>query len=218
MLRPWDITKLCRGAVRVLYAPITEPIPTSIADVVGMIDPYDPVGNFADFGAAVDGGSYSRSIESEGQQIQQETGDILSEITDIGRSFSFDIAEIAEDNLVIIENSAGTEAVVGGANEGDQVAVPIGTFDELDRYRIAFVGVRPKDAGAVNEPVGSITRGRLVACVLNRCTVSADETSLEMEKGSLWHGEITFEGFPEPGEDSTESYGRWLFEDAGAIS
>lgn len=219
-LRPWDIANLCEGAVRVVAAPISQAIPTNIADAIGMIAPYNVNSSWFDFGAAKggEGGEYSRSIESEGQDIEQESGAIMTSITDIGRSFAFNIAEIAEDNLVIIENAGAVETVAAAPNKGAQQAVPIGTFEQLEKYRIGFIGVRPKDAGIVTEPVGGITRGRLLACFLNRVTLSADEASLTMEKGSLWSADVTFEGYPEPGEDTDESYGRWLSEAAGTIS
>lgn len=44
-LRPYDINNLVAGAVRVLYAPTSEPVPVDIADIIAMTDPYAPVGS-----------------------------------------------------------------------------------------------------------------------------------------------------------------------------
>jgi hypothetical protein len=218
-LKPWDITKLAVGPVRVLLAPTSEAVPTSLQDVIDLVSPYDPAGDWFDLGAARESSTYTRGMDEEGLQIQQESGDIMTEITDISRSLKLSIAEIAPENIGIIENSVVTEAVAAAANTSAQTAVPIGSFSDLENYRAAMIAVRKKQSGVVTEPgAGALERGRLVAVVLNRVTLAAEDADLEWDKGQLTQAGLTLNSFPEPGSDDAESYGRWFFEAAGVIA
>lgn len=216
-LKPWDITKLAVGPVRVMLAPVSQAIPTKLQDIIDLTAPYDVNGAWFDLGAARESSSYTRNMDEEGLQIQQETGDIMTEITDISRSFQVSIAEIDQKNVGIIENSTATEAIGAVSGSSAQTAVPIGSFSDLEVYRAAMIAVRKKQSGVVTEP-GGATRGKLVGVALNRVTLAADEAQFEWEKGTLVHAPITFNAFPEPGEDDTESYGRWFMETAGVIA
>jgi hypothetical protein len=216
-LQPYDITKLVEGAVRVLYAPTTQAIPTDITGVHAMVSPYTKAGSWVDFGAAKSAANYNRGITKSGLDIQQETSEILTSVSDISRTAQFSIAEIAEDNIKIIEQAPAINTIAAAAGRGAQKSVPAGGFTELTRYRIALVGVRHKDSGLVTEP-GGATRGRLVACVLYRAELTGDNVQVSQEKGNLWEAQVTFEAFPEPGQPSGQDYMAWFFEQAGTIT
>lgn len=216
-LRPYDINNLVAGAVRVLYAPTSEPVPVDIADIIAMTDPYAPVGSWVDFGASTETQTYSRSIESEGLEIQQESGAIIEDITDVGRTFAFDVAEIEENNLKVLEEAPSIETIAAVAGASAQKGVAVGGFTELTQYRVAFIGIRKKQSGTVTEP-GGATRGRMVAVALYRCQLSAEESSIEFGKGNLASAGVNFTSFPESGQPEDQDVGKWLFEDSGTIT
>lgn len=215
---PYDIDNLLGGRVRVLYAPASEDIPTGIDDIIDMVDPYAVVGDWVDLGATAEASSYSREIESEGYDIQQASGAVLEEITNVSRSITAPLAEITPENLQILEESSAPESLSAGVDIGAQEQIKIGTFDSLSYYRVAFVAMRAQGSGVVTETSSSKTRGRMVAFCLYNCTISADESEISFEKGNLASAPVTFTGFPESGEASGEEYGTWFFEDAGTIA
>jgi hypothetical protein len=216
-LRPWNIMNLIAGASRVVLAPTTEDVAESIQDVVAMVKPYALAGTYFDLGAGTEANEYSRSFESEGLEIQQETGDVMTDITDVGRTMSVSMAEFDPDHVKVIEEAQTVETIAAGAGTSAQQAVPIGSFEDLTPYRAVLLGVRKKPSGIVEEPDGT-ERGRLLGVALNRVTLAAEEASMAWEKGSLVAANVVFESFPESGLPSDEAYGRWLFEDAGVIA
>jgi hypothetical protein len=222
MLNVYDITKLGIGPARVLYAPTTVDVPVKLQDIVELVNTdgvYAPVEGWIDFGAAPegDGASYSRGFETEGLGIEQSSGAIFTDITDVNRSISLNIAEIDPVNMKIVEGTdIATETIAKAKGSSAQSRVPIGSVSEFDQYRIALLAQRKKQSGIVKEP-DDTERGCLVAVVLNRCQISADDAEIEVAKGGLMSAPLTFEGFPEPGEPAKKSFGGWLFEDAGTI-
>lgn len=216
-LKPWDITKLAVGPVRTILAPDTEDVPEAIQDVVDMTAPYANNNSFFDLGAARESSTYTRGMDEEGLQIQQESGDIMSEITDIQRTFKLSVSEIAPDNIKIIENSTTQESIAAASGSSAQVAVPVGSFSDLEVYRLVLIAVRKKQSGVVIEP-GGAERGCMVAYFGNRVTLAAEDADFEWEKGQLVNVEVTFKSYPEPGLDDEESYGRWVFEQPGTIA
>lgn len=218
-LFPWDDQELLAGRTRVLRAPMTEPIPTGIHSIIDMESPYDPVGTWEDFGAAREGASYSRGIESSGYEIQQVSGEIFEEITQVNRSVAFSIAEMKPEHFQIIEEGTDPTAVAAAAGRSAQTAVKFGSITDLTRYRIAFIAQRLKPSGLVIESgVGALERGRLVCGVLLSASISADATEIPLEKGALVHAPVTFNGFPIPGQPDGEETGIWLTEAAGTIA
>lgn len=216
----YDLAKLAVGAIRVVRAPDSVTVPDDISDVVNMVaqaGSYPLKAGWLDFGATTDASSYSRGIESEGLQIEQESGDIDERITEVPRSLTFPMAHIDENNMKLIEQAPAIEQVAGASQVGPQKRVPIGTFEDVDRYRVGFIGVRSKKAGIVTEP-GGATRGRMIAIFLYEASISADEASMEFAKGSLWSGEITFNAFPDNTQPEGEEHGLWLFEEASTIA
>lgn len=216
---PYDLDHLLGGRARVILAPASEPIPASIADVIDMETPYAVQGSWFDLGATRDSASYTKSIESEGLEIQQVSGLVLEEITDINRQIKVSLAEVKAENLKIVEESATTGTVAAAAGVSAQKSVKFGSFSDTTPYRAVFVAQRSKKSGLVVESgAGAPQRGRFVMLCLYSVSLSADETEMEFDKGTLVHAPVTFTAFPEGGEDSGEEYGVWLTEDAGTIA
>src|SRR5690242_12023083 len=99
MLNVFDITKLGIGPARVLYAPTSVDVPTKLQDIVELVNAegeYAAAEGWVDFGAAPegDGAGYSRGFETESLGIEQSSGAIFTDITDVNRSISLNIAEI----------------------------------------------------------------------------------------------------------------------------
>lgn len=221
-LNPYDITKLAVGPIRVLYAPVSVAVPVKLQDIIDLTSPYAAAGEWVDFGAAPEGegSSYSRGFETEEIGIEQTTSAVFTEITDVNRSFTIPIAEIDPTNIKVVEGTdVASEAVEAAKDTSAQTVVPLGTVAELPEYRVALIARRPKKSGIVKEPGESaLERGRLVAVVLDRCTLAADDSEIEGSRGSLLSAPITFEAFPETEqEDPEKQHGRWIFEAAGTI-
>jgi hypothetical protein len=218
---PYNLENLIVGAVRVMWALVEDiaTVPVKIQDIVFMTaaGAYAAKTDWNEFGATSDASAYTRGMESEGVEIQQETGQIMKEITEINRAFSLTMAEIFEDNVQILENADAIEDVAAAALTGAQKSIGLGTFTDLTEYRMAFLSFRKKQAGIVNEP-GGIKRGRMNMLILNRATLTAEDAEVEWEKGNLTDVEVGFEGYPEPDEEDNVAYGRWLFEQAGTIA
>lgn len=216
-LKPYNINNLVVGAPRVLYAPTSQAVPTDISQIIAMTSPYAPQGAWLDFGAAKSSSSYSRDIESEGLEIQQETGAVIEEVTQVDRVLSTSIAELTPESQKIIENAPAIETVAAAAGRSAQKRLKIGSFTDLTQYRIALIGTRKIQSGTVTEP-GGATRGRLICVTLYRTQVAADSVEEEFEKGELVEAPVDFVSFPEAGQASGQEYGTWLYEDAGTIT
>lgn len=217
-LLPWDVNQLLGGATRILRAPLSEPVPADISEIIGMEDPYDPVGTWVDFGATREGASYNRSIDEEGLEIQQVTGAVLTEITEVVRTVNLSIAEIKAEHLQIIEEAPAVDAVAAAAFKSAQQKVAFGSINDLTQYRIAFIAQRNRQSGEVTESDGTTVRGRLVCGVLYRAQITADDVEVPLEKGELAHAPVAFQGFPEPGQPENQDFGAWFTEDAGTIA
>jgi hypothetical protein len=218
----YDLTKLARGAIRAVICDDPEGVsaPGDLSDVIDMINTsggYPLKTGWENLGATTDASNYSRGMESEGYEIEQETGLIDEEITEVPRSLTLPLANIDSRAMQIIENASDVETVAAAAEISAQKKVPLGTFTDLAVYRVMFIGLRSIKAGAVIEP-DLTRRGRMVAVGMHYCSLSADETTFEFGKGSLWSGEVTFQAFPDPDAPVGEEHGAWYFEDAGTIA
>jgi hypothetical protein len=216
---PYNLNELLGGAARVLYAPIGTTDSAKPADVFLQKSPYTPGTGYVDFGSTKESFTYNRSFETTGQEIQQQTGAVYEAITSNTRQATVSIAGINETNLQIIEQQAtapGTLSVVTGA--APQLAykeTQVGTVTSFVRYRFAFVAMRDQSAGVVNEITPAKARGRFVVFYAAQASVSADQASLELAKGSLAAIPVTFTFFPDSTKTAGEEYGDWWFEPAG---
>lgn len=223
---PYDIDNLLGGAVRVLYAPTSVSIPTQIGDVIKMVGPdYAPETGWIDLLATKEAFSYSRGFDVEGWEIQQTSGNVIEEITDISRSVNVSVANFTTAILKILEGDTGTitavAAVPGATNTGTsaQSRLTFGSFASLTQYRIAFIARRSKSSGLVTETGNSsATRGRFVMGVGYRAQLSADEIEMEQAKGELTAANTGFTFFPESGQAQGVEYGCWVTEDTGTIA
>lgn len=218
---PYDDANLLGGGARILYAPMTTAVPTGIEDVIDVLSPYVAKTGWKDFGATKESFTYSRNFDTSGWEIQNVNGTIFDEITDISRSAAVSIAELAPETIQIMEEAPAGGVVHGTPTAGQtkQQRIGFGGFDELSSYRVAFISKRKKKSGVVNEP--TLTRGRWVMGVLYSCSISADEVSVEQNKGDLTAFGLTFTAYPAPNADAQpagEEFGAWYFEDAGTIT
>lgn len=218
---PYEIANLATGPVRVVYASPDDvaAVPTKIQDILGMEDPYTLKTGWKDFGAAVNPGSYSTGTAKNDLSIQNDTQPVDSEVTGVTRSLGFNVAELADEALQIIEGSPTVETIAAAAHAGAQKGLPFGTIDSADRFRVAFIGKRRKSAGIVTESgVGALERGRMFAVVLYSAEISGDTRSISFDRGNFASADVTFVAYPDPSAPAGKDGGRWLHEDAGTIS
>lgn len=219
---PYDLAHLLGGAARVIVSDPSAPpsaLPENINDFIDCETPYATKTGYLDLGATTEGTSYSRDMDSEGYEIEQTSGTIFEEITEVSRRLDVNMGEINPQNLQILEEApsvATVAAVVGEAVA--QKAVAFGSIQSLTSRQVIFVGMRNKQSGVVSETTGSITRGRFVALVLYNATIAADSSEVEVAKGSLASLPVSFVAFPAGGETQGQEFGTWLLEDAGTIS
>lgn len=214
---PYDLNNLLSGAVRVLRAPSTEPVPTDEADIFAPVSPYAPAGTWEDVGATRENFGYSRGFDTEGLEIQQVAGNILEEITDISRSINFSQAEWSPKHFQAMEGSPAIATIAAATGMPAQKRVAFGSFSSLSRERFAFVSMRPRASGVVTEP-GGLTRGRFVVGIAYSAQMAADEISMEQGKGELTAVELSFTLFPEAGQPANQEWGAWILEESGTIA
>lgn len=232
----YTLTNLVGSGARVLYAPSSWTLPVNtgapdihLDDIIDVVGPtYAPKSSWVDFGAAREGqgASYERSIETQDWALEQATGAVATDVTDVPRTITVQMAEIAAAGVTILENAPSSRSIsaapaAGAAGAGAQTAVDFGSFENVDRYRIAMIGQRRKGIGAdVTEAGnGGATRGEFVAVVLFSASISANATTYELQKGQLANVAVEFEAFPDSTiTDSTRDRGCWLFEASGTIA
>jgi hypothetical protein len=212
---PYDIDNLLGGAVRVLFAPVSAPLPADIGDVIDMVTPYAAVTPWKDFGATKESFTYTRGFDTEGFEIQQVPGAILEDITSLSRTISVSVAELRDDLLAMIEQGTIATDVAAGTGAGAQDIVKFGSFNSVTQYRIAWVSRRHQGSGTVAEG-GGVTRGRFFMGVGYRCQITADEIEFAGAKGELTGLGLSFKLFPEPGGVYGQEYGLWASEQSKA--
>jgi hypothetical protein len=226
----YDITSLIGSGARVLYAPSSFTIPVSggaptikinsIIELTSALN-YAPKSGWVDFGAAREGqgAQYERSITTEDWNIEQATGAVATDVTDVPRNITVPMAEIKTAGVTILENAPASRAISAASGQSAQTAVDFGSFESIPRYRIAIVGQRRKGVGAdVTEPDATV-RGEFVAVVGFSTSISSNATQFELQKGQLANVAVEFEFFTESTiTDSTRDRGSWLFESSGTIA
>lgn len=232
----YDLTKLIGSGARCLYAPSSWTLPVAsgapsitIGDIIDVVGPtYAPKTDWVDFGAAREGqgAQYERSITTEDWNLEQATGAVATDVTDVPRTITVPMAEISTAGVTILENAPSSRSIAaapaaGVAGESAQTAVDFGSFENIDRYRIALLGQRRKGIGydVTEAGNGSAIRGAFVAVVLFSASISANATQYELQKGQLANVAVEFEAFPDSTiTDSTRDRGTWLFESSGTIA
>lgn len=218
-LNPYDLSDLLKGPCRVLRAPLDTDVPTMISDIIGVDKGnYEPADGWLDFGATTQGTAYSRQFSESGTQIEQATGDVDSEITDVVRAVSASFAEISPELLQIFEQAANIDTVAAAKGHSAEKQVKFGTVESTEAYRIAFVGRRAKGQGSDVKESGGKVRGALVAGVLLRAKLTGDQASLALAKGQISSAGLTFQAFADSSQPEGEEHGLWMLEQAGTIS
>lgn len=226
----YDLTKLIGSGARVLYAPTSFTVPVSsglptikINSIIELTSAlfYAPKSGWVDFGAAREGqgAQYERSIETEDWAIEQAQGAVATDVTDVPRSVTVPMAEIHTAGIRILENAPSSRSVSAASGQSAQVAVDFGSFENIDRYRIAMLGQRRKGIGGdVVEPDATV-RGQFLALVLFSASISSNATTFELQKGQLANVAVEFQAFPETTvTDSLRDRGCWISETAGTIA
>lgn len=217
-LFPYEVAKLMVGPIRVVYAdPSAVAIPEKIQDIQEMEDPYSLVTGWKDFGAMVNPPSYSTSNTQNNLGLQNQTGPVDTEVTEVARSMGFNIAHIAPEELAIIEQASDIETIAAASGASAQKSLEFGSFDDVDMYRIAFIGKRKKKSVLVTESTG-LKRGGMVATVLYSAALAGDAKSISYDRGNYASCDVTFASYSDEDAPAGKDSGRWLFEDAGTIT
>lgn len=219
---PYDIDNLLGGAVRILYGdPAGAPavaVPAGLDDVFALNGgPYAAATGWKDIGATSDSFTYTRGFDTSGWEIQQTAGNVVESITEITRTIEISIAEFRPELLQMIENANAVTTIAAAAGISAQKKVSFGSFTGTKRYRFAFVSQRDRASGIVTE-TGGATRGRFVMGVAYLASISADDVSIEQNKGDLTAAGVTFTLFPDTSQPIGEEHGAWFLEDAGVIA
>ena len=218
---PYDVDNLLAGAARVIVndsAVAMPAVPTKLSDVISLKSPYATTTGYVDLGATKESATYSREIESEGLEIQQVTGNILEQVTNVERTIEVSVAEMKPEHFRIFEEGAAITSIaaVSGTNQ-TQKQVKFGSITDLTRRRVVLIGQRSKESGVITETTGGLTRGRLVALCLYNVAIAADSAEVEFDKGSLVAMPMSFKSYPQSGQTAGQEHGFWLTEDAGLI-
>lgn len=219
---PYDEGGALVGPARVLFAPTSVSVPTGlvIENVADEDGEYPPITGWVDFGLAADAPTYSHSRESEGITYQQPSGDLFQQISAVTRTLTVQVAHIDGENLEIIENSGHVADVAAAAGiHAGLEKVNVGLYTDVPVWRVALISYRPSGASEVIEPVaaGSTNRPPMVMRVIPRCTITADETSMDFDRGTPVNAPVTFNALTEPTASAGAEHGYWLVEKPGTI-
>lgn len=214
---PYDIGNLLGGAVRILFAPLTQAIPANIADVIDMVSPYAPKTNWVEVGATKETFSAAGGFDESGYEIQQTPDQVLSEITTVTRTITVSFAELNAQNLQLIEGAPNIATLAAAAGKSAQKKVAFGSFSSRQNYRWAYISRRSIDSGVVTEP-GAKTRGRFFMGTGYRGKLAADSHTFDQNKGDLSAVGVGWTLSPEPGQAEGEEHGAYFDEQAGTIA
>ena len=224
-----DKTKLVNGQARVLYSQLSngaltdQPVPSAgIQDIFAMETPYTPVATsgtspWVDIGgtsAAIDDG---RSLTINEWKVQQQLTALLMVPGEVVHTVKIPAVEITRaDILALFENGPAETSIVAGSHYSAQTLQPYGQFTDLNQYRVAVASFMPLEAGVVTEPNG--TRPRLFVKYWNRCSISAETTTLNWQIAEMLHADVTLKAYLEPGQSQNTEYGGYLIEAAGTLT
>lgn len=219
---PYDIENLLSGGVSIYYSKLTGTgdvaIPAKIGDVIDVQAPYAPKTGWTALGATKETFTYNRGFDTEGLEIQQVSGAILEEVTDIARSITVSMAEFNPFGFQLMENAPSVATIAASAMNSAQKRIAFGNFASVQRYRFAFLSRRPIASGLVTETTGK-TRGRFVLGVAYQAQLQADDIDMEQGKGELTASGLAFTLFNETkvAQPEGQEAGSWFLEDPGTI-
>ena len=200
-----EINDLLSGAVAVAYTPVATAAPVNIADIVTLVGAPAVVSPWIPYGATKGGASYGMDVKAEELTIDQRTGAVFEDITDIVRTLKFDIAQLSPEHWKIAEQAAAIATIAAAANKSQQKVVKSGSFSEYDRYRTAFIGQRRKSQGLVTEP-GGATRACYIVLGFYSSALAATSSETKFDAGALATRSLEVKAFPDstltPGADT----------------
>lgn len=215
---PYDLSKLLKGPCRFLRLPYEKTAPTKLIDILEVEGEYKPKTEWVDFGATTSGGAYGRQLQTAGYQIEQTTGNVDEEVTDAVRTVQGNFAELDSSFIQIMEQASSVATVAAAAGYSEEKQVKVGTIQSLTSYRIAIVARRGVGLGSDVKQKDGTTRGAMVAYVMYRAKITADQAAIQLARGQLASAPITFQAYPEPGKTQGQEHGFWIFEQAGTIT
>jgi hypothetical protein len=220
---------LVNGQARVLYSQLSngaltdQPVPsTGIQSIFAMESPYAPVATsgtspWIDIGgtaAPIDDG---RALSINEWKVQQQLTALLMVPGEVEHTVKIPAVEITRaDILALFENGPAESAIAAGSHYSAQTLQPYGQFTDLNQYRVAVAAFLPLEAGVVTEPNG--TRPRLFVKYWNRCSISAETTTLNWAIAEMLHADVTLRAYLEPGQNQNTEYGGYLIEAAGTLT
>lgn len=222
----YTVADLIGSGARVLVAeagggftlPVTTGAPTvGLSDIITLEGPnYAPKTGWVDIGAAREGqgSNYERGIETQEWNIEQATGAVAEDVTDVPRSITFQMAEVKPAGVVILENAPGIRTITEASGKTAQKAVDFGSFESMDLFSVALLGMRRKGQGKDITEQSTTVRGGIVGVLLFAASIAAETASYELQKGQLANVPVQMRAFPHSSvTDSTRDRGTWLFED-----
>jgi hypothetical protein len=219
-LFPYDINELYGSAVRFLLAPTTVTAPVglhSVIDVVGVSGVYAPKTGWYDVGALSVAPTYGVNKTTKERTIQNENTGLLKRIDQITRSIHLDVAQNSPENTLVFEPGATIEEVAAATGHAAYRHVNIGSSDQLNYYRAAFIGQLDQEQGTVREGVAGPFRGRFVGRILPLVQVSAGNGQVTLGEDG-WIFPLDLESSPDSTLAGAKAEGFWFEETAGVIA
>lgn len=223
---PTNLQKAMAGPARVLLAPISVAIVTDPYTVVPAVangsGEYPIVAAAAtagwwDAGLKKDAPGYEHGHDDGDAPEYEETGELTARPSTIVRTFTVAFAQFEDKMLEVVENSTQSETVAAVAGKPAQRKLHVGIYDALIAYRALFMFERIAEGGeTVTEPGGRVRPVRLTR-VIPRCTITADEKSLEMAKDGAGF-ECQFQVQTESTLTAARAHGYWVAEAAGTFA
>jgi hypothetical protein len=135
-----------RGAARIMVAPITQPRPTKISDVIALasasgVNLYDAASGWTDLGATKTGVQVTINNAEEAFDIDQVLGDIASQPTSWDVSVGTQLAEMTPERLQVAWE--GSAITLDTAPTPDEEEIGFGQPSSYTQRRLAVLFQRP---------------------------------------------------------------------------
>jgi hypothetical protein len=215
-LFPYDINELVGSRVRFLLAPTSAAVATrvdQVINVVGTSGVYAPKTDWFDVGALSVAPTYGVNTTTKERTIQNEATGLLKRVDQITRAIHAEVAEVSPENLLIFEPGSSIEEIAAATGHAAYRHTNIGSADQLDYYRAAFIGMLDEEQGTVREGVAGPFRGRFVGRILPLVQVSAGNNNVTLGEDG-WIIPVDLEASPDSTVASAKAEGYW-FEEAG---
>lgn len=218
-LNTFNLNNLLKGPCSVLYAD-----PTDVAAPANIADIFDPDGGgyalkegWKVFGATTAGTAYSRQFTTQGYQIEQATGNVDEDVTDVVRAVQLTAGEISAEVLQILEQAAEITTVAKAKGRSAEKQIRTGTVESLANYRVAFVGRRLVGKGADVTESGGKVRGAFAVGGLWTAKITGDQAAIQVARGQLAGAPLTLQAYIDDSQPEGEEHGFWFLEEPGTI-